>query len=62
MGGSGHFRGRVISGVRSGKRFSRGIHQIVRQGYLNRHETVRLCRSKLRPPQHLVRGDLKQPK
>src|SRR5208337_4148951 len=47
--------------VRSGKRFSRGIRQMVRQDCLSRHETARLPPSKLRPRLRPTCGDTKQP-
>src|SRR5271166_3041140 len=48
-------------GVRSGIRFSRGIHQMVRQDCLSRHDTVRLLVSKLRPRLRPTCSDTKQP-
>ena len=50
------FRGQVR------KRFSRGIHQTVRQDCLSPHETARLLPSKLRPCQHSACGSLKRPR
>ncbi len=50
-----------LRGVGSGKRFSRDIHQIVRQDCLNRHEAARLLPSKLRPRLRPTCSDTKQP-
>ena len=49
-------------GVNSGKQFSRGIHQMVRQDCLSPHETALLLPSKLRPRQHSACGNLKRPR